>query len=79
MKKLCQQTIKQGICEGNAIALLSVAVNEVYDTEDLKEFCFRFCRNHLTIITQISGFEEMNQDLLNNFISKASIVEAFKN
>ena len=26
LKKLCQQTIKQGICEENAIALLSAAV-----------------------------------------------------
>lgn len=31
LKKLCQQTIKQGICEENAIALLSAAVK--YDAE----------------------------------------------
>lgn len=31
LKKLCQQTIKQGICEENAIALLSAAVK--YDAQ----------------------------------------------
>uniref|UniRef100_G1PBC4 RCC1 and BTB domain containing protein 2 n=1 Tax=Myotis lucifugus TaxID=59463 RepID=G1PBC4_MYOLU len=77
LKKLCQQTIKQGICEENAIALLSAAVK--YDAQDLEEFCFRFCVNHLTVVTQTSGFAEMDHDLLKNFISKASRVGAFKN
>ncbi|XP_045144990.1 RCC1 and BTB domain-containing protein 2 [Echinops telfairi] len=77
LKKLCQQTIKQGIREENAIALLSAAVK--YDAQDLEEFCFRFCINHLTVVTQTSGFAEMDHDLLKNFISKASRVGAFKN
>ncbi|XP_048656888.1 RCC1 and BTB domain-containing protein 2 isoform X3 [Marmota marmota marmota] len=77
LKKLCQQTIKQGICEENAIALLSAAVK--YDAQDLEDFCFRFCINHLTVVTQTSGFAEMDHDLLKNFISKASRVGAFKN
>nr|KAF6428368.1 RCC1 and BTB domain containing protein 2 [Rousettus aegyptiacus] len=76
LKKLCQQTIKQGICEENAIAMLSAAVK--YDAQDLEEFCFRFCINHLTVVTQTSGFAEMDHDLLKNFISKASRVGAFK-
>ncbi|XP_044633101.1 RCC1 and BTB domain-containing protein 2 isoform X3 [Equus asinus] len=77
LKKLCQQTIKQGICEENAIALLSAAVK--YDAQDLEEFCFRFCINHLTMVTQTAGFAEMDHDLMKNFISKASRVGAFKN
>ncbi|XP_030420926.1 RCC1 and BTB domain-containing protein 2 [Gopherus evgoodei] len=77
LKKLCQQTIKQSICEENAIALLSAAVK--YEAEDLEEFCFRFCINHLTVVTQTTGFAEMDHDLLKNFISKASKVGAFKN
>lgn len=76
LKKLCQQTIKQGICEENTIALLSAAVKHY--TQDLEEFCFRFCIDHLTI-TQISGFAEMEHDFLKNFSSKASRVGAFKN
>ncbi|XP_077172731.1 RCC1 and BTB domain-containing protein 2 [Paroedura picta] len=77
LKKLCQQTIKQGIGEENAIALLSAAVK--YEAKDLEEFCFRFCINHLTVVTQTMGFAEMDHDLLKNFISKASKVGAFKN
>ncbi|XP_074984603.1 RCC1 and BTB domain-containing protein 2 isoform X3 [Caretta caretta] len=77
LKKLCQQTIKQSICEENAIALFSAAVK--YEAEDLEEFCFRFCINHLTVVTQTTGFAEMDHDLLKNFISKASRVGAFKN
>ncbi|XP_061463579.1 RCC1 and BTB domain-containing protein 2 isoform X2 [Rhineura floridana] len=77
LKKLCQQTIKQGISEENAIALLSAAVK--YEAKELEEFCFRFCINHLTVVTQTPGFAEMDHDLLKNFISKASRVGAFKN
>lgn len=36
LKKLCQQTIKQGICEENAIALLSAAVK--YDAQVREAF-----------------------------------------
>ncbi|XP_060640804.1 RCC1 and BTB domain-containing protein 2 isoform X3 [Anolis sagrei] len=77
LKRLCQQTIKQGISEENAIALLSAAVK--YEAKELEEFCFRFCINHLTVVTQSPGFAEMDHDLLKNFISKASRVGAFKN
>lgn len=38
LKKLCQQTIKQGICEENAIALLSAAVK--YDAQ-VRKACFQ--------------------------------------
>ncbi|KAG8452336.1 hypothetical protein GDO86_004226 [Hymenochirus boettgeri] len=77
LKLLCQQTIKQGICEQNAIVLFSAAVK--YDAQDLEEFCFRFCINHMTIVTQTEAFAEMDSDLLKNFISKASKAGAFKN
>ncbi|XP_029458726.1 RCC1 and BTB domain-containing protein 2 isoform X2 [Rhinatrema bivittatum] len=77
LKTLCQQAIKQGICEENAISLLSAAVK--YEAQDLEEFCFRFCINHLTIVTQTQAFAEMDHNLLKNFISKASRVGAFKN
>lgn len=38
LKKLCQQTIKQGICEENAIALLSAAVK--YEAQ-VRKACFQ--------------------------------------
>ncbi|KAM8974940.1 RCC1 and BTB domain-containing protein 2 [Pelodytes ibericus] len=77
LKQLCQQTIKQGICEENAVILLSAAVQ--YDAQDLEEFCFRFCINHMTVVTQTDAFAEMDSDLLKNFINKASRAGAFKN
>lgn len=47
--------------------------------KDLEEFCFRFCVNHLTAVTQTHAFADMDHELLKNFISKASRYGAFKN
>ncbi|KAI5099056.1 RCC1 and BTB domain-containing protein 2 isoform X1 [Silurus meridionalis] len=77
LKRLCQETIKRGISEENAITLLSAAVK--YEARDLEEFCFKFCVNHLTAVTQTHAFADMDHDLLKNFISKASRYGAFKN
>ncbi|XP_036392263.1 RCC1 and BTB domain-containing protein 2 isoform X1 [Megalops cyprinoides] len=77
LKRLCQEAIKRGISEENAITLLSAAVK--YEARDLEEFCFKFCVNHLTAVTQTQAFAEMDHDLLKNFISKASRYGAFKN
>ncbi|XP_018620658.1 RCC1 and BTB domain-containing protein 2 isoform X2 [Scleropages formosus] len=77
LKRLCQETIKRGICEENAITLLSAAVK--YEARDLEEFCFKFCVNHLTAVTQTQAFTDMDHELLKNFISKASRFGAFKN
>ncbi|KAG9491404.1 hypothetical protein GDO78_000091 [Eleutherodactylus coqui] len=77
LKQLCQQSIKQGICEENAVVLLSAAVK--YDAQDLEDFCFRFCINHMTMVTQTDAFANMDNDLLKIFINKASKAGAFKN
>ncbi|XP_060743908.1 RCC1 and BTB domain-containing protein 2 isoform X1 [Tachysurus vachellii] len=77
LKRLCQETIKRGISEENAITLLSAAVK--YEARDLEEFCFKFCVNHLTAVTQTQAFADMDHDLLKDFISKASRYGAFKN
>uniref|UniRef100_A0AAR2LBV3 BTB domain-containing protein n=1 Tax=Pygocentrus nattereri TaxID=42514 RepID=A0AAR2LBV3_PYGNA len=77
LKRLCQETIKRGISEENAITLLSAAVK--YEARDLEDFCFKFCVNHLTAVTQTQAFADMDHDLLKNFISKASRYGAFKN
>ncbi|XP_064413830.1 RCC1 and BTB domain-containing protein 2 isoform X2 [Latimeria chalumnae] len=58
LKRICQQTIKQGISEDNAITLLSAAVK--YEA-------------------QTQAFAAMDQNLLKNFINKASKCGAFKN
>ncbi|XP_062328674.1 RCC1 and BTB domain-containing protein 2 isoform X2 [Osmerus eperlanus] len=77
LKRLCQETIKRGISEENAITLFSAAVK--YEARELEEFCFKFCVNHLTAVTQTEAFADMDHDLLKNFISKASRYGAFKN
>lgn len=77
LKKLCQHIIKRGITVENAFSLLSAAVR--YDAEDLEEFCFKFCVNHLTEVTQTAGFWQIDGSLLKEFISKASKCGAFKN
>ncbi|XP_034614407.1 RCC1 and BTB domain-containing protein 1 isoform X3 [Trachemys scripta elegans] len=77
LKKLCQHIIKRGITVENAFSLLSAAVR--YDAEDLEEFCFKFCVNHLTEVTQTAAFWQMDGPLLKEFIAKASKCGAFKN
>ncbi|XP_071400405.1 RCC1 and BTB domain-containing protein 1-like isoform X2 [Centroberyx affinis] len=77
LKRLCQQIIKRGITVENAFALLSAAVR--YDAEDLEEFCFRFCVNHLTQVTQTGAFWQVDGGMLKEFISRASRCGAFKN
>ncbi|KGL74995.1 RCC1 and BTB domain-containing protein 1 [Tinamus guttatus] len=77
LKRLCQHIIKRGITVENAFSLLSAAVR--YDAEDLEEFCFKFCVNHLTEVTQTAAFWQMDGPLLKEFIAKASKCGAFKN
>ncbi|OXB62048.1 hypothetical protein ASZ78_013421 [Callipepla squamata] len=77
LKKLCQHIIKRGITVENAFSLLSAAVR--YDAEDLEDFCFKFCVNHLTEVTQTTAFWQMDGPLLKEFIAKASKCGAFKN
>ncbi|XP_070786757.1 RCC1 and BTB domain-containing protein 1 isoform X2 [Enoplosus armatus] len=77
LKRLCQQIIKRGITVDNAFTLLSAAIR--YDAEDLEVFCFRFCVNHLTQVTQTGAFWQVDGAMLKEFISRASRCGAFKN
>ncbi|MED6284290.1 RCC1 and BTB domain-containing protein 1 [Characodon lateralis] len=77
LKRLCQQIIKRGITVENAFTLLSAAIR--YDAEDLEEFCFKFCVNHLTQVTQTEAFWQVEGAMLKEFISRASRSGAFKN
>ncbi|KAI3366292.1 hypothetical protein L3Q82_009762 [Scortum barcoo] len=77
LKRLCQQIIKRGITVENAFTLLSAAIR--YDAEDLEVFCFRFCVNHLTQVTQTGAFWQVDGAMLKEFISRASRCGAFKN
>ncbi|XP_056907494.1 RCC1 and BTB domain-containing protein 1 isoform X1 [Takifugu flavidus] len=77
LKRLCQHIIKRGITVDNAFSLLSAAVR--YDAEDLEEFCFKFCVNHLTEVTQTAAFWQIDGNLLKDFICRASRCGAFRN
>lgn len=57
---------------------LPVLIFVVY-VQDLEEFCFKFCINHLTEVTQTAAFWQMDGPLLKEFIAKASKCGAFKN
>lgn len=57
---------------------LPVLIFVVY-VQDLEEFCFKFCVNHLTDVTQTAAFWQMDGPLLKEFIAKASKCGAFKN
>ncbi|XP_023667236.1 RCC1 and BTB domain-containing protein 1-like isoform X2 [Paramormyrops kingsleyae] len=77
LKRLCQNIIMGGITVENAFNLLSAAVR--YEAQDLEEFCFKYCVNHLTRVTQTEAFWQIEGDLLKEFISKVSRCGAFKN
>lgn len=47
--------------------------------QDLEEFCFKFCVNHLTEVTQTAAFWQIDGNLLKDFICRASRCGAFKN
>lgn len=47
--------------------------------QDLEEFCFKFCVNHLTEVTQTAAFWQTDGNLLKDFICRASRCGAFKN
>lgn len=47
--------------------------------QDLEEFCFKFCVNHLTEVTQTTAFWQIDGNMLKDFICRASRCGAFKN
>lgn len=47
--------------------------------QDLEEFCFKFCVNHLTEVTQTAAFWQIDGNMLKDFICRASRCGAFKN
>ncbi|XP_078613708.1 RCC1 and BTB domain-containing protein 1-like isoform X1 [Branchiostoma floridae x Branchiostoma japonicum] len=76
LKKLCERIIKQGITVENAAMLLAAAIK--YEARDLEEFCFRFCFNHMTAVTQTEAFNKLDEQTVKNFILKAAQRGAFK-
>ncbi len=45
---------------------------------DLEEFCFRFCLNHMTAVTQTEAFAKLDESTVKDFITKAAKNGAFR-
>lgn len=76
LKKECEQIIKQGIGIENAAMLYAAAIK--YEASDLQQFCFRFCLNHMTAVTQTESFAQLDEITVKNFIMAAAKNGAFK-
>lgn len=76
LKRLSEKIIKHGITVQNALMLLAAALK--YEASDLEEFCFKFCVNHMTAITQTEAFQKLDESTLKDFVYKASVWGAFK-
>lgn len=76
LKHQCERIIKQGITVENAAMLLAAAIK--YEASDLEEFCFKFCINHLTAVTQTKAFNHLDEGTVKEFIKKAGKYGAFK-
>ncbi len=44
----------------------------------MEDFCFRFCLNHMTAVTQTDAFARLDEGVLKDFIAKAARSGAFK-
>ena len=76
LKRRCEELIMQGITVENSAMLYATAIK--YLAKDLEEFCFKFCLNHMTAVTQTEAFQKLDDDLCKSFIGKAARNGAFK-
>ena len=76
LKRRCEELIMQGITVENASMLYATAIK--YLASDLEDFCFKFCLNHMTAITQSQAFLRLDDDTCKAFIAKAAKNGAFK-
>ena len=76
LKRRCEELIMQGITVENAAMLYATAIK--YLAKDLEEFCFKFCLNHMTDVTQTEAFVKLDDETCKAFIAKAARSGAFK-
>lgn len=53
-------------------------MNTSFCLQELEEFCFKFCLNHMTAVIQTEGFTSLEEQTVKNFIRKAATFGAFK-
>ncbi|KXJ15070.1 RCC1 and BTB domain-containing protein 1 [Exaiptasia diaphana] len=76
LKKLCEKIIKEGITIDNAAMLMAAAIK--YEAMELEDFCFKFCVNHLTLVSQTDAFTQLDDITIKGFIQKAGKYGAFR-
>eukprot|EP00095_Tigriopus_kingsejongensis_P000582 maker-scaffold372_size192401-snap-gene-0.50 protein:Tk00582 transcript:maker-scaffold372_size192401-snap-gene-0.50-mRNA-1 annotation:"rcc1 and btb domain-containing protein 1" len=76
LKRRCELLIQKGINIENVCMLYSTALR--FNAEELESFCFRFSLNHMTAVVQTDSFEQMEERVLKEFISKSARHGAFK-
>ena len=72
----CEEIIRQGVSVENVAMLYSTAIK--FQATELEKFCFKFCLNHMTAVTQTEAFLSLEETILKDFITKAAIQGAFK-
>ena len=72
----CEEIIRQGVSVENVAMLYSTAIR--FQATELEKFCFKFCLNHMTAVTQTEAFLSLEETILKDFITKAAIQGAFK-
>jgi RCC1 and BTB domain-containing protein len=58
--------------------LWKFVMNTSFCFQELEEFCFKFCLNHMTAVVQTEGFISLEEQTVKNFIRKAAIFGVFK-
>lgn len=53
-------------------------VNYFCFKQELEDFCFKFCVNHLTSVSQTDAFTQLDDITIKGFIQKAGKYGAFK-
>ena len=73
--------------EDKSLEELAAYIDSTYDAHyskdkfqatELEKFCFKFCLNHMTAVTQTEAFLSLEETILKDFITKAAIQGAFK-
>ncbi|KHN86034.1 RCC1 and BTB domain-containing protein 1 [Toxocara canis] len=77
LKHRCSEFIKKGISIENAATFYAAALR--FEVKDLEEFCFQFCLNHMTAVTQTEAFARMDDSAVKQFVLQAARSGAFKN
>uniref|UniRef100_F1L139 RCC1 and BTB domain-containing protein 1 n=1 Tax=Ascaris suum TaxID=6253 RepID=F1L139_ASCSU len=77
LKHRCSQFIKKSVSIENAATFYASALR--FEVKDLEEFCFQFCLNHMTAVTQSEAFARMDDAAVKQFVMQAARNGAFKN